>query len=86
MRVRPAHNPAEAGTDTAHFYEEEATSSFIVERSGTRVSAGVYGRNEVPNTKVYRLMDKLRNLIISLSTKLGFQKPQWKSLVVGLLR
>jgi hypothetical protein len=74
MRVRPIEN--------AHFYESTATSSFIVERIGTRITAGVYGRNEVPNVKE----NKLRNLLISIGTFLGFQKPQWKSLVTGLLK
>jgi len=83
MRVRPAKNPL---GDTAHFYEDTATSTFIVERIGIKVTASVYGRNEVPNTSAGNWLDKVRNLLISLATVLGFQKPQWKSLVAGLLK
>jgi hypothetical protein len=84
MRVRPTHSPTD--TQTTHFYTDDATSTFVVERIGTRITAAVYGRNEVPNVRNNSLLDKLRNLLISISTVLGFQKPQWKSLVVGLLK
>lgn len=82
MRVRPAENPASNDTSTAHFYESTATSSFIVERAGHSIRAGVYGRNE----KINDSRDKIRNMIISLAAMLGLHKPQWKSLVKGLLR
>jgi hypothetical protein len=75
MRVRPTDNGE-------HFYEDSATSTFVVERIGTRITATVYGRNEVPNLR----RNKLRNLLITIATVLGFQKPQWKSFVVGLLK
>jgi hypothetical protein len=86
MRVRPAGSPTDKSAKTAHFYESTATSTFVVELIGTRLTAAVFGRNEVPNVKHNTLIDKLRNLLISISTILGFQKPQWKSLVVGLLK
>jgi hypothetical protein len=86
MRVRPAASPTDNSAQTAHFYESTATSTFVVERVGTRITAAVLGRNEVPNVKHNSLIDKLRNLLITISTILGFQKPQWKSLVVGLLK
>lgn len=84
MRVRPTHSPGDTQTD--HFYTDAATSTFVVERIGLRITAAVYGRNEVPNVRNNNLWDKLRNLLISISTVLGFQKPQWKSLVLGLLK
>ena len=86
MRVRPVASPTDNSMQPAHFFESAATSSFIVERIGTRVTAAVYGRNEVPNVRDNGFIDKLRNLLISIATALGFQKPQWKSLVVGLLK
>lgn len=86
MRVRPTQDPTDNSTQTAHFYEDSATSTFVVERIGMRITATVYGRNEVPNIKHNSLIDKLRNLLITISTVLGLQKPQWKSLVVGLLK
>jgi hypothetical protein len=86
MRVRPTQSPTDKSEETSHFYEDSATSTFVVERIGTRITAIVYGRNESPNVKNNTLIDKLRNLLITLSTILGFQKPQWKSFVVGILK
>jgi hypothetical protein len=86
MRVRPSDNPERNTPATAHFYESTATSSFIVERRGNSVRAGVYGRNELPNDETPKLWDKIRNTLISLMAMIGLHKPQWKSLVMGLLR
>lgn len=85
MRVRPSENPQQPGKKIAHFYNEDATSSFVVERVGTRIRASVYGRNEKPNTQPAGVMDKLRNLVVAVGAMLGLHKPQWKSLVKGLL-
>src|SRR5215217_4819385 len=59
IRVRPTSSPVNENPDVAHFYTDEATSNFIVKREGTRVTAGVYGRNEKPNVKkAESLLDK----------------------------
>lgn len=85
LRVRPAANPRHAGSDTAHFFKDDATSSFMVERKDTHVIASVHGRNEAPNTDARRVLDKVRNALVALGAISGFSKPQWKSLVKGLL-
>lgn len=85
IRVRPASNPKNTKTDVAHFFTDEATSSFIVERRGTEVSAGVHGRNEKPNTKADAILDKTRNVMIASGAAAGFSEVQWKKLVNGLL-
>ncbi|MES3018687.1 MAG: hypothetical protein V4721_12945 [Bacteroidota bacterium] len=84
--VRPAENPETKDGQTAHFFKEDATSTFIVERRSTTISAEVHGRNENPNTSVNSLYDKLRNLIVSIGAILGFSKVQWKSFVNGLIQ
>ena len=84
MRVRPAKEPATGG-NTTHFFTSEATSNFMVERSGNTIKAAVYGRNEKPNTETSNIIDKTRNTMIALGAFAGFSELQWKMLVKSLL-
>ena len=86
VRVRPATNPNNERKDVAHFFSEEATSCFAVNRTGNTVTAAVYGRNEKPNTNAETLADKTRNTAIASGAISGFSKLQWKSLVKGLIK
>lgn len=85
IRVRPAENPLNAAKETAHFFHEQATSTFVAKREGRHVITGVYGRNEKPNTERENLGDKIRNAVVALGAMAGFSKLQWKSLVKGLV-
>ena len=85
IRVRPTPSPVNEKQDVAHFYTDEATSNFIVRRDGTKVTAGVYGRNEKPNTKAGKMTDKIRNAVIGTAAVKGIAKIQWQKLVNGLL-
>ncbi|HET7897956.1 MAG TPA: hypothetical protein VFL47_09810, partial [Flavisolibacter sp.] len=86
IRVRPANNPTSRNSDIAHFYTDDATSNFIIKREGTKVTAGVYGRNEKPNiSAVETLADKVRNAVVGTGGAVGFSKLQWQTLVKGLL-
>ncbi|NML38419.1 hypothetical protein HHL17_14520 [Chitinophaga sp. G-6-1-13] len=85
IRVRPLPLPHSADRETAHFFKRYATSSFIVEKNGLEVKASVYGRNEIPNTGVRRLLDKIRNLFTGISAILGLSKAQWSGLVKGII-
>jgi hypothetical protein len=85
IKVRPAGNPNNTKTDVAHFFTDEATSSFIVQRTGKVVSAEVHGRNEKPNTDANAVIDKTRNTMVATGAIVGFSSAQWKSLVNGLL-
>jgi hypothetical protein len=84
--VRPASNPKNSNPDVAHFFTDEAQSCFMAARKGTKVIAGVFGRNEKPNTKAEKLMDKARNAAVATGAITGFAKLQWKSLVNGLVK
>lgn len=86
IRVRPAANPHNSDSNTAHFFSGHATSTFIVWREQNRLSAGVFGRNELPNTDNKNWTDQLRNTVVALGAIAGLAKLQWKSLVDGLLR
>lgn len=87
IRVRPASDPSQRTTEIEHFFSPEATSSFIVEREGNRVSAEVHGRNEKPNTEdVNDLRSELRNTIVATGAMLGLSDIQWNKLVTGILQ
>lgn len=86
MRVRPSDNPKDSPGKVAHFFQANATSSFVVERTGTVLKARVYGRNEQPNVAPEGLLDKVRNFFVAVTASLGMAKPQWKRLAKGLLK
>jgi len=86
IRVRPAPSPLNEARAVAHFFSDEATSSFVAKREGLTVTAAVYGRNEKPNTDTDTVGDKARNLAVAGGAISGFSKMQWKSLVTGLVK
>ena len=85
IKVRPAENPLNKKGDVAHFFTDEATSSFIVSRTGTTVTAEVHGRNEKANTDAGAILDKTRNAVIASGAKAGLSSIQWSNLVNGLV-
>jgi len=86
MTVRPIPNPHKTGPATAHFYQDIATSTFAVKRIGNTVQAAVHGRNEVINNNDVDLHDKVRNTLVAFGARFGLAGPQWKKLVIGLLK
>jgi len=85
LQVHPVPDPKNNDESTAHFFKEDATSTFIVNRKKLIVTAEVHGRNEKPNTNTENIIDKIRNFFVALGASLGFSKIQWKSLAVGLI-
>ena len=85
VRVRPATSPVNNDPAVAHFFDEHSTSTFMVKRNGNKVTAGVYGRNEKPNTAVGDILDKARNTAVAAVAVSFYSKYQWKSLVEGFL-
>lgn len=85
MRVRPSPNPKNGNDDVAHFFNDDATSNFVVRREGLVITASVYGRNEIPNTKVHNVIDKTRNAAIGLTAVSGISSFQWNNLVKGIV-
>lgn len=85
ITVRPAVNPLNEDKDVAHFFNEKATSTFIVRLEDTNVYAEVHGRNEKPNIKEVDFSDKVRNSIVATGGVLGFSKIQWSALTNGLV-
>lgn len=85
ITVRPCANPAHPA-DTAHFFTDEATSSFVAERNENVITASVHGRNEKPNTDVETVTGKLRNALVANAAINLFSKMQWRSLVSGMIK
>lgn len=87
LRVRPSSDPTQKNVENvAHFFDSDATSSFIVERRGKTVTASVLGRNEKPNTSdTDNVVDKIRNAVVGAGAIAGLSNVQWKSLVTGLI-
>ncbi len=85
ITLRPSDNPLNDDPGVAHFFKDIATSTLLVKRTGTEVTAEYHGRNEVVNTGTGTLTDTVRNFLVGLTAKMGMSFPQWKSLVAGLV-
>lgn len=86
FRVRPVKNPLDPDTGTAHFYKSSATSTFLVIRSSSRVTAMEKGRNEIPNSIPAALYSRVRNLFVAIGAWIGLSKTQWGKLVRGIIK
>jgi hypothetical protein len=85
MRVRPVASPTNPTNGTSHFFTREATSTFQIFRRGRIITAGVYSRNEVPNTELVPVPDVIRNTAVAIGAIAGASRVQWESLVRGFI-
>lgn len=86
LKARPAANPQNKNSDTAHFYSQEAVSLFQIKRIRNKIYAEEHGRNEVANRKTANIIDNVRNSVVGWLAKAGFSYPQWKSLMKGFIK
>jgi hypothetical protein len=86
MTLRASENPIKHEDNAAHFFDKNATSTFIIRRIGKVVYASYHGRNEIENTKVISLIDKIRNFFVATAAKKLFSKFQWSALLKGFLQ
>lgn len=86
ISLKASSNPGKPQEGTAHFFNDSATSSFIIKRAGNTITASYHGRNETPNTKEPGLGDKIRNTLIAASAMAGIAEWQWKALIKGFLQ
>lgn len=86
IRVRPASDPTKPDHKTAHFFDETATSNFLIKRQGSKITAEVHGRNEEPNTEDLSVLEKVRNFLVAVGGMIAGSKFQWKSLTEGLIK
>ena len=86
FRVRPTHNPLGKKDKTAHFYSNEATSTFIVTQKDDEVTVQIIDVNLKPNEEAGTITDKIRNVAIGVGAMKLFSKVQWKNLADGILK
>lgn len=86
FRVRPTENPFGNKNETAHFYSNETTSSFIIIRENLKIVSWIVDRNMLPNTESESLVDKVRDVMVGVSGIAGFSKVQWQGLADGLIK
>ena len=86
IRVRPSSDPTKPEEKVAHFFDEKATSNFLIRRVDEEIFAEVHGRNEEPNTENLNLLEKARNLLVAIGGMIAGSKFQWKSLTEGLIK
>lgn len=85
FRVRPVANPLGDKKSIAHFYDDSATSNFIITREGKKITASIIDKNLVPNDDTQSLTDKIRDTAVGMSAIAGFSKIQWQNLANGLV-
>ena len=85
IRVRPASSPINADESIAHFFDDKATSTFIVSRKKNIVKAEIHGRNEIPNNSSSNLLDNIRNALVAKAANIKFSDVQWNNLCKGFL-
>ncbi len=86
MRLRACSNPHSAADGIAHFFNEDATSTFIARRKGNQVSFSYHGRNEVSNSSEVPVVDKVRNTVVAIGAKAGLSALFWTGLVKAMLQ
>ena len=80
--VQPSHDPRKTKSDTvAHFFDQEARSTFRVEVSGNTITASEIGERESINNQGAQAGDRaVINTVIAEGAWLFYQKLQWKLL------
>jgi len=86
LTVRAALNPLQPHKKATHFFDQAATSTFIIYQENKMVMAAVYGRNEQANLQSQHWWTRLRNWLVYIGACLGFARLQWKALTKGLLQ
>lgn len=80
--VQPSHDPRKPKSDTvAHFFDQQARSTFRVELSGNTITASEIGERESINNQGPQAGDRaVINTVIAEAGWLFYQKIQWKLL------
>jgi len=86
LTTRPTSDPLakQDNGETAHFFSDASTGTFVLRKIGMRVECAHFGRNELPNTDG-SLLDKARAVLVTAGAYLGLSDVQWSNLVKGLL-
>lgn len=85
ITLAASHNPETASADTAHFFEQISSSSFLLQRTGDELKISYHGRNEVPNRHTSSTLDNIRNTLVAAGAAAGLSEVQWTALIKGVL-
>ena len=85
MRLRSSKQPGAESNTVAHFFTNDATSTFIIYRKQNTITSFYYGRNEVLNAGTESVADNLRNFIMGGVALAGVSEMQWNSLIKSFL-
>ena len=85
ITVKTAANPSIRTNTPTHFFDQPATSTFVVYRKQLNIMAAVFGRNEHSNLRSPNWLTRMRNWLFYIGAQLGLAKLQWKALTYGLL-
>lgn len=78
IQMKPHSCPESKGKGIAHFYTDDATSTFILAKENKTIQLSVHGRNEIPNTKNIGFINALRNYFVANGGIFGGSKIQWQ--------
>ena len=83
LTVQPSPNPTDKADETtiAHFFTDESTNNFCLQKKEAKLNFYVIGLNEKTNTEeTSGVLETIRNVATSnLGCFLGIQKAQWKT-------
>ena len=85
ITVKTTTNPLVHTVGPSHFFDQPATSTFVIYRKQLTLMAAVFGRNEHSNLKSPKLFTRIRNWFVYIGAQLGLANVQWKALTHGLL-
>lgn len=74
MKVYPCADPTHNKQEVAHFFNDEASNTFILYRTTTHIQLSIHGRNEIPNTGSGRIRKKFAILFLQFSRLLALVK------------
>lgn len=81
IRMKPHYCPENKDKKIAHFYTNDATSTFILAKENKAIQLSVHGRNEIPNIKNIGFINSLRNYFVAKGGIFGGSKIQWQDFV-----
>lgn len=84
FKIRPICQPEELENGITYTYTSASTVTFLIIRKGRMVTALEIEKTEAELSR-YTLPVIAKRFISDLSTRMGFSKPQWHSLITGVL-
>jgi len=86
MTLRACSNPEKNTATTAHFFQSQATSTFVIRRTGNTVIASYHGRNEIPNIHTDSSLGNIRNAFVALGAAAGLSETIWSIIIKSFLK